>query len=90
MSSTAVRVCALLVVLMVQNSWAGKPGFCPRYPVALPSAWGYDFPVQFLQFQIRRTGCKGDRECEGDLKCCPIAVCCHFTCTKPMDRSLTR
>ncbi|ROT82523.1 hypothetical protein C7M84_024307 [Penaeus vannamei] len=89
MSSTAVRVCALLlVVLMVQNSWAGrpreKPGVCPAFPAPPPPPGGIDFSPDKLGFE--RTGCRGDYECEGDLKCCAAGVCCHFFCTKPLDR----
>ncbi|ROT82531.1 hypothetical protein C7M84_024304 [Penaeus vannamei] len=85
MSSTAVRVCALLLlVLMLENSWAMGPfpglqkkGFCPL----LLSA-----PIDSDSLGFERTGCRGDYECEDDLKCCPGGACCHFSCMKPLDR----
>ncbi|XP_069976680.1 WAP four-disulfide core domain protein 2-like [Penaeus vannamei] len=63
MSSTAVRVCALLlVVLMVENSWARlyyeKSGVCPLSPV--PPPFG------------NSNHCHSDYDCPDNLKCCPV------------------
>nr|XP_027207292.1 auswaprin-a-like isoform X1 [Penaeus vannamei] len=95
MSSTAVRVCALLLVVLmfltqVQNSWAGrpyreKPGFCPLFP-APPPPGGSDF--RLLSPDYQDTGCQSDFECQGKQKCCPPGICCRNICVDPLDRPM--
>ncbi|XP_063612161.1 WAP four-disulfide core domain protein 18-like [Penaeus indicus] len=90
-SSTAVRVCALLlVVFMVENSWAyglypglEKKGFCPLFPAPPPSSGLSQHNPDGFE------GCKGDFECEGNLKCCTAGICCFRFCTEPLDRPMS-
>ncbi|XP_042877492.1 WAP four-disulfide core domain protein 18-like [Penaeus japonicus] len=88
MSSFSVRVSALLlVVLMVEYSWAyglkpglEKPGFCPLFPAPPPPRGG----PSLHSLDYENTGCENDYECTGNLKCCAAGVCCSSFCTEPL------
>ncbi|XP_037803036.1 WAP four-disulfide core domain protein 18-like [Penaeus monodon] len=92
MSSNTVRVCVLLlVVFMVEHSWAyglypglEKRGYCPLFP-APPPPRGSDLS---LHSPDEVKGCQSDYECEGNLKCCTAGICCSRFCTEPLDRPM--